>query len=380
MFLPPFPTNIPPLESLRLCLGGVELEMVQEFTYLGFTLDCYASLDSHVKKREKLLLSAAVISGKLMRQLEVSNLRSLRSYFYALVSSQLYGQSCATFSSDCYARAQKIFLQEALNLPRSFPIRVACFLLGCDSLEAITLRARLKYLQHLVEGNRTQASLCAMILDRLLLLPRRIGWTHDLGCVVPSLSASFDLRSDNLLDASRTNLIFTDLSRALSRSLRDSLDRGSSSHLLTLFPTRSIPRAFGDLLGELPFESTRLVILFLANLTRFSFLSPRNAPCPFCRNTMYSSHFFDCDQYAALGDEPVSWLDFVAMFVRREWSEGITSVFRRLYGWSRRANIFQPHVRHRVDEYYEELLWARRDRIRRAGGVSPPVIQWSSLS
>jgi hypothetical protein len=72
---------------------------------------------------------------------------------------------------------------------------------------------------------------------------------------------------------------------------------------------------------------------------------------------MYSSHFFDCDQYAALGDEPVSWYDFVSMFVRNEWMNGIASVFRRLYGWSRRANIFQPHVRHRVDEYYEELLW-----------------------
>jgi hypothetical protein len=224
MFLPPFPTYIPPIESLRLHLGGVELELVQEFTYLGFTLDCYASLDLHVRKREKLLMTAASISGKLMKQLEVSNLRSLRSYFYALVSSQLYGQSCASFSRDCYERAEKIFLQEALNLPRSFPIRVACFLLGCDSLETITLRARMRYLQHLIEGNRTKASLSAMILDRLLLLPRRIGWTHDLGTVVPSLSDGIDLRPDNLLDASRTNEIFADLSRALARNLRVSLN------------------------------------------------------------------------------------------------------------------------------------------------------------
>jgi hypothetical protein len=59
------------------------------------------------------------------------------------------------------------------------------------------------------------------------------------------------------------------------------------------------------------------------------------------------------------------------MFVRSEWMEAISSLFRRLYGWSRRASIFQPHVRHRVDEYFEELDWARRDRIRRAGGVLP---------
>jgi hypothetical protein len=95
---------------------------------------------------------------------------------------------------------------------------------------------------------------------------------------------------------------------------------------------------------------------------------------------MYIHHFFDCDQYQALGDEPVSWSDFVSMFVRREWMDGISSVFRRLYGWSRRANIFNLNARHRVDEYFEELEWARRDRIRRAGGLAPPAIHWSVSS
>jgi hypothetical protein len=93
---------------------------------------------------------------------------------------------------------------------------------------------------------------------------------------------------------------------------------------------------------------------------------------------MTTQHFFDCDQYQALGDEPVSWSDFVSMFVRREWMEGISNMFRRFYGWSRRANIFNLNFRHRVDEYFEELEWARRDRIRRAGGIAPPAIQWSA--
>jgi hypothetical protein len=377
MFLPPFPTYIPPRDSLRLFLGEVELELVQEFTYLGFTLDSYASLDPHVKKREKLMLTAASISGKLMRQLEVTNLRSLRAYFYALVSSELYGQSCAAFSSDCYSRAQKIFLQEAWNLPKSFPIRVACFLLGCEPLEAITLRARLRFLQHLIEGNRTRASLSAMILDCSILLPRRIGWTHDLGSAVPSIQNSIDLCKADLLSSEQTGEIFGILARAMASQLRESLLAGSSNQLVSLFPTLSVPRAFGDALGELSFESARILILFLANLTRFSCLSPRNSPCPFCNATMYTQHFFDCDQYQALGDEPVSWSDFVSMFVRREWMEGISSAFRRLYGWSRHANIFSLNIRHRVDEYFEELEWARRDRIRRPGGTTPPTIQWS---
>ncbi len=381
MFLPPFPAYIPPKESLRLFLGEVELELVQEFTYLGFTLDSYASLDLHVKKREKLMLTAASISGKLMRQLEVTNLRSLRSYFYALVSSQLYRQSCAAFSRDCYNRAQKIFLQEALNLPRSFPIRVACFLLGCEPLEAITLRARLRYLQHLIEGNRTHANLCAMIMDRSLLQPRRVGWTHDLGSAVPSIGDSIDLCTADLFNSERTGEIFADLTRTIARQQRESLLVGCSNHLVSLFPTLSVPRAFGDTLGELSFESARIFILFLANLTRFSCLSPRNPACPFCNESMYTPHFFDCDQYQALGDEQLSWSDFVSLFVRCEWMDGISSAFRPLHGWSRRTNIFGWNARHCVEENFEELEWARRDRIRRAGpGIATPAILWSSSS
>jgi hypothetical protein len=347
---------------------------------LGFSLDYHASLVNHVARQEKLMLTAAVISGKLMRQLEFTNLGSLRSYFHALVSSQLYGQSCATFSPACYLRAQKIFLQEAWNLPRSFPIKVASFLLGCEPLETIMLRARLRFLQHPIEGNRTKASLCAMILDRLVLAPRRVGWTHDLGIAVPSLSSSLDIRSLDLTNSSVTGAIFADLSWNLAAHMRANLQSSSSNHFLTLFPTLSVPRAFGNILGELSFESVRLFILFLANMTRFSFLSPRNALCPFCNETLYTQHFFDCDQYRALGDERVSWNDFVEMLVRREWMDSIASSFRRLLGWSRRAEIFRDGFRHRVDEYFEELEWSHRDRIRRAGGTGPPSIQWSILS
>jgi hypothetical protein len=381
MFLPPFPTSVPSRDSLRLRLGTQDLELVQVFTYLGFTIDCHASLQLHVQKREKMLLQAAAISGKLMRQLEVTNLRSLRSYFYALVSSQLYGQSCATFSAETYARAHKIFLQEAWNLPKSFPIHVATFLLGTEQLEAVAMRARLRFIQHLMAGNRTKASLSAMILDRTLLFPRRTGWTHDLVNVVPSLSGEMDIRALDLSNPAITNDVLVELSRTLAARVRNTMRNSSANHLLSIFPTLSIPRALGDTLGDMPFETVRMFILFLANLTRFSYLRPVNTPCPFCSARMYASHFFECDQYNVLGDEPVSWSDLVNSFIQQEWLEGITSTFRRLLGWSRRANqIFRLDFRHIVDEYYEELVWARRDRIRRAGGPVPPNLQWSIAS
>ncbi len=355
MFLPPFPTTIPAMESLQLRLGGVALEMVQEFTYLGFTLDCYASLDLHVRKREKLLLAAASISGKRMRQLEVSNLRSLRSYFYALVSSQLYGQSCASFSREGFEWAQKIFLHEAVNLPRSFPIIVACFLLGCDSLEAITLRARLRYLQHLVEGNRMKASLSAMLLDRLLLLPRRIGWTHDLGSVVPSLSAAFDLRAANLLDPSQTNEIFTDLSRALARILRDSLNCGSSSH----FPPFSPP---GLSQGRLAIS----LVNCLSNLPGLlSYFWPISHVSPFYLLEMHLAHLvgLQCTHltFSIVTNMPhlemnrsLGLILFLCLSVENGWKAYQVSLGVYMAGQDRQI-FFNFQVRHRVDEYYEEL-------------------------
>jgi hypothetical protein len=96
---------------------------------------------------------------------------------------------------------------------------------------------------------------------------------------------------------------------------------------------------------------------------------------------MHARHFFDCDQYSALEDEPLSWGELVNMFVRQEWLEGIASTFRRLLGWPRRANqIFRLDFRNIVDEYYEELRWARMDRIRRAGDTPAPSLHWSIAS
>jgi hypothetical protein len=381
MFLPPFPITVPTRESLRLSLGTNNLEMVQEFTYLEFSIDSHAYLVPHVRRREKLLISAATLSGRLMRQLEVTNLRSLRSYFYALVLSQLYGQSCVSFSSDAYSHPQKIFLQEAWNLPRSFPIKLATFLLGCEDLEAIALRARLRYVQHLLSGKRTKASLSALILDRFLLLPRRVGWSHEIGLVTPSVSSTFDVRTMDLTNSSQTRALMTDLARNIAVQIRESHTSTSSHHILSLVPTLSIPHALGEILGELSFESVRVFIRFMANLTRFcSITYPRNRPCPFCDQKMYTQHFFDCEQYNDLGDVPVSWEEYVGMFVRREWLDAISSTIRRLAGWSRRTNIFRENFHHRVDEYYEELVWLRDDRIRRSGGASPLALQWSVVS
>ncbi len=378
MFLPLTPVEIPERSDLHLRLGSTDLELVSEFTYLGFTIDSFATLYPHIAKREKLLLVAARLSGKLMRQLQVTDTRSLRAYFYSLVSSQLYGQGFAAFSEQAYIRAQKIFLQEAWLLPKSFPLNLAAYLLGCEDLEMIALRARMRFLQHLLVGNRTKASLSAMVMDRSLLAPRRVGWTHDLMAMFPSIQD--EIRATDLTEAHAVRRLYAKLARTLADKRRARTTSSSHHHMLSLFPTLSPPRSFGEILGQLPFESVRVFILFLGNMTRFTYLRPKLKHCPFCPKKMYSQHFFDCEQYAALGDEPVSWSDFVQMFAQREWLSGITSVVRRMLGWSRRADIFRQGFQNEIDLIFEEFEWLRRDRIRRAGGPVPPGLGWSISS
>jgi hypothetical protein len=236
----------------------------------------------------------------------------------------------------------------------------------------------MRFLQHVLTGNRTKASLSAMVMNRLFLAPRRVGWTHDLMAMFPSIQD--DIRTTNLTNAQAVRRLYAKLARSLADRKRARTLSSSHHHLLSLFPSLSTPRSFGEILGQLSFESVRVIILFLGNMTRFSYLRPRLKRCPFCPKKMYSQHFFDCEQYAALGDEPVSWSDFVQMFVRREWLDGISSVVRRLLGWSRRADIFRFGFRHEIDLIFEELEWLRGDRIRRAGGVIPPDIGWSRAS
>jgi hypothetical protein len=214
MFLPLVATEIPQINSLKLYLGDVELELVSEFTYLGFTIDSYASLASHVIRREKLLLTAASISGRLMRQLEVTNTQSLRSYFYSLVSSQLYGLGVTAFSEQQYIRAQKVFLQEAWLLPKSFPLNMASFILGVEDLEIMALRARMRFLQHLLTSNRTRASLSAMVLDRSELAPRRSGWNHDVMAMFPSILG--DLETIDLTSPRAVRILYAKLARILA--------------------------------------------------------------------------------------------------------------------------------------------------------------------
>jgi hypothetical protein len=213
-----------------------------------------------------------------------------------------------------------------------------------------------------------------MIMDRASLLPRRVGWNHDLFSGVPSLPGlkEVDLSSLSAMDSAIANL-----TRILRSRRSDELRASSLSHLPDLFPGGRVARSFGDYLGTMSFEPVRAILLFLGNLTRFSFTRIPNPPCPLCTGILYSLHLFDCVRLQDFEDESFTWDDLVRYFVSENWRESITMVFRRFRRWTGIADIFRAGFRDNVDFYFQEIRFAQRNVP--LGLLAQPVVGVGSL-
>jgi hypothetical protein len=88
-------------------LAGTYIENVDKFTYLGFDMQWDLSKLAHQTRRQQLQSLAARSVGRILRSLEVTNFCSLRSYYLALVRSQLYSSSFSIFSEEEFERSQK---------------------------------------------------------------------------------------------------------------------------------------------------------------------------------------------------------------------------------------------------------------------------------
>jgi hypothetical protein len=233
---------------------------------------------NHVRARKDLLFSAARSCGRLFRKLEITNLKSLRTYFLSMVSSQQYGLIFFSFSAQEYRRAAKIFLQECFLLPNSFPIDVAFFLLDLPDLEQLTMDACVNFLSRLDQNSLTFK---AMQFDRSFLRNACSGFSHDL---MQYMAPFFDLEEDEFPS-------YEDLEEL--QSLRDQMryqlnDRRAvmfwaTEHLSFLhdFSVHDhFPHEFGEFLGGLPHEVVRIVLLCLGDVFRFS-LGASSPNCPF---------------------------------------------------------------------------------------------------
>ncbi len=348
-YLPRFPNLDAILWPSRFAIEhrGTFIENVEVFRYLGFQTRFDLSSSEHVKSRVTLLSLAARLTGRLLRSLEITNFRSLRAYFYALVGSQLYSLSVFSFPEHEYDRAIKQYLQECFNLPSSYPMAVAKFVLRIDDLIIQAFRARTNFFQRVLNGRNSDASLSAMGMDRGSLFHRGIGWNADFA---RELSDHFNFSSLDLSSQTSVSVAHDELQTALARRRRERFRTSSSSFILDLFPNLTIPAAFWELLNEIPHESIRVILIFFANMFQYTYFRSSSTTCPFCSDCISSRHLFNCSGITT--NQNYEWSSFTQDFLTGDFRSAIDRLFLVIQRWATLTNRFQPALTARLDEYF----------------------------
>jgi hypothetical protein len=348
-FLPTTKYHVEVPDPFCLRLGSTRLSCVDNFVYLGYSMNPFFGQNVHLRVKRNLLFSAARSCGKLLRRLEITNLKALRTYFLSMVSSQQYGLTFFAFSSSDYKRAAKVFLQERFLLPNSFPIDVAFFLLDLPDLEQVIFNARLNFLGRVDHDSLTFK---ALQFDRSHLRHARSGFSHDL---IQFMSPFFDLEEDEFPS-------FDDLEEL--QSLRDQLNyqledrravlfRGTEhlSFLHDLTVNDHFPRQFGEFLCDLPQEIVRIILVCLGDVFRFS-LGVSSPRCPFCPINLHFRHLFECPN-APFRSQLLRWGDMVQIFNDSRWGDFVSSLFLTLSLWMSLTSFFNRRSCDRVRSFLD---------------------------
>jgi hypothetical protein len=286
--------------------------------------------------------------------LQVTNIKSIRTYFHSLVASQLYGLETFNFSNEDYYRAAKLFLQSIFCLPDSFPISVARSLLNLPVFEAMILNSRISFFQRVLSLPSGSATMKALDYDSGVLRNHRVGLSHDL---ISFLSTFFDV--SHIEDLSwREISSLQDLRDEIVIQRRDEFRvsfRQSSG--LSFWPDIAddaiMPLQFGEFLGQLEYEQARIVLLALGDVFRFS-LAATGSRCPFCPIELHTVHLFSCPNCPFRSSLP-SWSSFLDAIHSSQWAVAISCLFICLRVWIGGSNFFNSKVRERVNAYFDAL-------------------------
>ncbi len=337
--------NVAP-HPFALKLQGSYLENVENFRYLGFDMAWDLGKALHQTRREELQSLAARSIGRLLRKLEVTNFKSLRSYYMALVRSQLYSLAFSTFSEEEYDRAQKVFLQNTFSLPPSYPIHVACFFLGIPNFVLSVFDARTNFISRLAKHGSI-SSLAAMVLDREELLPLGFGWNSEL---VGALEDYVDVREVDLLELDEVSELRDKVLDGVSIRRIRRFAESASSFVLDFFPAASIPHDFSSFLGNLPHESVRILLIFFGNLFQYTYLRSTKRECPFCSGQLSSMHFFLCPHTPAPFND---WPSLITDFRSRNYWGAVDRIFLTLQRWASTCQKFTPGFEEKLIEYFQ---------------------------
>ncbi len=343
-FLPESPTTPPLFQEWRVEIDGDEIENLDEFTYLGYCLDCKMTERAHEKLISERYIRAAKVTGKLMRDLKCTDLRSLRKFFISMVFSQLYGLIFVNTEGIEFERGIGIFLKASLGLPDSFPHVVACALMGIKDLTVFQTQQRFKFLLRweLRTGNGPVFS--SLVLDRCVLFPQGVGLNACLGDILAAAMISrtidYKIHADSvcsLLEAQKATehrgKLFSTEGRAFWTELG---------------PTGTLPPAFKQAISRLPFEQARIVFLLFGDMLCWAALKCPTRKCPTCSSKFSTEHFFSCPQIFA---HDQGWRTFVQLCRVESWSDVVDLIFAVLRKWVDETSYFRANFRLHILEY-----------------------------
>lgn len=340
-------------------IGGVKVEWVAEFEYLGYTLH---HLGSDALQREKVLvkaLCAANVVGKLMRDLEVCDLNVLRVFFLALVSSQLYGLQNMGFEiSTEMANLRRVFIRASMSLPISVPVPFYEAIFDLPSGNAMLFVLKGRFLLRVWNYPSCIFRDC-LFVSRCFLMPHGIGWMSDFVTAVAKLI----LRPAWRVDLCTEFRAIADLENGLSRARIWSAVQVYPSLLFfaQLFPSYPVPEAFLAEFSSVSRDTGRLVYLLLAGNMRWSFFTVPMRDCPHCASSLSSQHFVSCRSVRFMLElDGITVNGLIEMARTRQYERLFDMLVSVIYVWAVCSRRARPGLAEQLEADFFSLMELRR--------------------
>jgi hypothetical protein len=335
-----------------ISVGEEWIECVDTFPYLGYMMNIFLGNNDHTSRKRELMFVAARSTGRLLRGLEITNLNTIRTFFFSFVASQQYGVSIMNFQEQDFMKAAKIFLSTIFCLPDSFPFSAVAGILRLRGFELTALQHRLSF----IERGFREGSIIAKVLDfdRSTLANSRVGLSHDL---VQFLGQFFDISDLEDLDI-RDFTYLQDLRDQLVVQLENrhllAFARSTGQGFWTsLAEDAFLPQAFCSFTGSIDFESVRVLLLFLGDVFRFS-LGAARSECPYCPIQLHAAHLFQCPNCPFRSELP-DWSEFLLLFRSQQWQSFVQMLFIVLRLWATHTAFFSTNAKKNINAFFERI-------------------------
>jgi hypothetical protein len=232
-----------------------------------------------------------------------------------------------------------------LGLPASFPHVVAVALLHVKHARLFRMEQVLKLLVKW-ECRSGSPAFDAMVIDRTILFPAKVGFNTVLGNELVSLglSRTLDYRSHYQFILGRT------------------AEQTAYEHRVELMATEG--RAFWTEVGleghlskdmvqvmsRLSCEAVRIVVLLLGDMLCWSGLKRPTRLCPACHGKFTTAHFFSCPRFFP-HDE--GWRVMVKLCATESWEDVLDFIFHVLAKWVTDTNFCRADFRLAVHTYVD---------------------------